>query len=95
MLQYSYDVVFVSEINRCCIILESFLTIFFVLFYRVLNNVKSLLFLDVFNLLSDAGLQMLEKTFKNIGINKFIHSSVARPTVMPRRTSIWGLRTRD
>lgn len=38
---------------------------------------------------------MLEKTFKNIGINKFIHSSVARPTVMPRRTSIWGLRTRD
>ncbi|CAG9799145.1 unnamed protein product [Chironomus riparius] len=63
--------------------------------YLVLNNVKSLLFLDVFNLLSDAGLQMLEKTFKNIGINKFIHSSVARPTVMPRRTSIWGLRTRD
>lgn len=65
------------------------------LFYRDLNNVKSLLFLDVFNLLSDAGLQMLEKTFKNIGVNKFIHSSVARPTVMPRRTSIWGLRTRD
>jgi F-box and leucine-rich repeat protein 1 (S-phase kinase-associated protein 2) len=53
------------------------------------------MFLDVFGLLSPAGTQMLEKTFKNIGINKFIHSSVARPTVAPRRTSIWGLQTRD
>lgn len=63
--------------------------------YRALNQIDSLLYLDVFGLLSDAGLGMIEKTFKNIGINKFIHSSVARPTVTPRRTSIWGLRTRD
>ncbi|CAO1348653.1 unnamed protein product [Diamesa hyperborea] len=63
--------------------------------YLALNQIDSLLYLDVFGLLSDAGLGMIEKTFKNIGINKFIHSSVARPTVTPRRTSIWGLRTRD
>lgn len=62
--------------------------------YLSLNAIKSLMFLDVFGLLSEAGIQMLEKTFKNIGINKFIHSSVARPTVAPRRTSIWGLPTR-
>lgn len=53
------------------------------------------MYLDVFGLLSDSGLKHMEKAFKNIGINKFVHSSVARPTVMPRRTSVWGLRTRD
>lgn len=63
--------------------------------HRTLNTIKSLMYLDVFGLLSDSGLTHMEKAFKNIGINKFVHSSVARPTVMPRRTSVWGLRTRD
>lgn len=66
---------------------------FLVSLYRSLNNVNSLMYLDVFGLLTENGFQMFEKTFKNIGVNKFIHSSVARPTIMPRRTSIWGIRT--
>lgn len=53
------------------------------------------MYLDIFGMLTDAALEMLEKTFPKIGINKFVHSSVARPTVGTRRTSIWGLRTRD
>ena len=54
-----------------------------------------LAFLDIFGVLSDQAIVMLRQTFPNVGINKFIHSSVARPTVGNRRTSIWGLRTRD
>ncbi|XP_020714069.1 uncharacterized protein LOC101452586 isoform X2 [Ceratitis capitata] len=63
--------------------------------YMDLANLPSLTYLDVFGMLSDTGLELLEQNFPNIGINKFIHSSVARPTVGTRRTSIWGLRTRD
>lgn len=63
--------------------------------YMDLNHIPSLKFLDVFGILSDTALEMLEQNFPQIGINKFIHSSVARPTVGTRRTSIWGLRTRD
>lgn len=55
----------------------------------------TLKYLDVFGLLTDAGLANLEKAVKSIEVNKFMHSSVARPTVTPRRTSIWGIRTRD
>ena len=62
---------------------------------RELSDLPSLAFLDVFGILSDAALQTLQSTFPSLGINKFIHSSVARPTVGTRRTSIWGLRTRD
>lgn len=56
---------------------------------------STLTYLDIFGMLTDSALEMLERTFSKIGINKFIHSSVARPTVGTRRTSIWGLRTRD
>ncbi|KAL5285042.1 SKP2 family protein [Megaselia abdita] len=63
--------------------------------YMDLNKLPSLQYLDVFGILSDNALRVLEHSFPNIGINKFIHSSVARPTVGTRRTSIWGLRTRD
>lgn len=63
--------------------------------YMDLGKLTSLSFLDVFGLLSETALQMLQNTFPTVGINKFIHSSVARPTVGTRRTSVWGLRTRD
>lgn len=63
--------------------------------YMDLNHIPTLKYLDVFGILSDNALKMLEENFPRIGINKFIHSSVARPTVGTRRTSIWGLRTRD
>ncbi|XP_075148098.1 S-phase kinase-associated protein 2 isoform X2 [Haematobia irritans] len=63
--------------------------------YIELRNMTTLTYLDIFGMLNDSALEMLEHTFSKIGINKFIHSSVARPTVGTRRTSIWGLRTRD
>lgn len=55
----------------------------------------SLEYLDIFGVLSESAILMLQTTFPTVGINKFIHSAVARPTVGSRRTSIWGLRTRD
>ncbi|XP_001999789.2 S-phase kinase-associated protein 2 [Drosophila mojavensis] len=60
-----------------------------------LKKMTSLTYLDIFGMLSDAAMEVLEKQMPKIGINKFIHSSVGRPTVGTRRTSIWGLRTRD
>ncbi|XP_011189757.1 S-phase kinase-associated protein 2 isoform X2 [Zeugodacus cucurbitae] len=63
--------------------------------YMELNNLPTLTYLDIFGMLSETGMELLEQNFPNIGINKFIHSSVARPTVGTRRTSVWGLRTRD
>ncbi|XP_067619262.1 S-phase kinase-associated protein 2 isoform X2 [Eurosta solidaginis] len=63
--------------------------------YMDLSNLSTLTYLDIFGMLSDTAMELLEQNFPNIGINKFIHSSVARPTVGTRRTSIWGLRTRD
>ncbi|XP_058449621.1 S-phase kinase-associated protein 2 isoform X2 [Malaya genurostris] len=63
--------------------------------YLQLSDMHSLLFLDVFGLLSEQAITMLQTSFPGVGINKFMHSSVARPTVGTRRTSIWGLRTRD
>ncbi|XP_060649501.1 S-phase kinase-associated protein 2 [Drosophila nasuta] len=60
-----------------------------------LKNMSSLTYLDIFGMLSEAAMEVLEKQMPKIGINKFIHSSVGRPTVGTRRTSIWGIRTRD
>lgn len=63
--------------------------------YLQLSELEPLQFLDVFGLLSEQALAMLQTSFPSVGINKFMHSSVARPTVGTRRTSIWGLRTRE
>uniref|UniRef100_A0A336MLE4 CSON003285 protein n=1 Tax=Culicoides sonorensis TaxID=179676 RepID=A0A336MLE4_CULSO len=77
------------SISRCYTVdVPAFLTTF-------LKDSTSLLYLDVFGLIRDENLQVLAATFPKIGFNKFVHSSVARPTVGTRRTSIWGLRTRD
>ncbi|KAG4065758.1 hypothetical protein HA402_012436 [Bradysia odoriphaga] len=63
--------------------------------YISLNETLPLLFLDIFGVLSDEAITLIQNKFPTVGINKFIHSAVARPTVGTRRTSIWGLRTRD
>ncbi|XP_034661774.1 S-phase kinase-associated protein 2 [Drosophila subobscura] len=60
-----------------------------------LKEMSSLTYLDIFGMLSDGAMEALEQQMPKMGINKFIHSSVSRPTVGSRRTSIWGLRTRD
>lgn len=62
---------------------------------REVNKLQSLKYLDIFGVLSEQALSILVNSFPDIGINKFKHSAVARPTVGSRRTSIWGLRTRD
>lgn len=68
---------------------------FGIFFNREINKLNSIAYLDIFGVLSDQALNVLRDNFPEIGINKFIHSAAARPTVGSRRTSIWGLRTRD
>lgn len=60
-----------------------------------INELLSLAYLDIFGVLSDQALTMLQSSFPSVSINKFLHSAVARPTVGSRRTSVWGQRTRD
>ncbi|XP_049294806.1 S-phase kinase-associated protein 2 [Anopheles funestus] len=63
--------------------------------YLNLSELKTLRFLDLFGLVSDHAIETLKHSLRDIGINKYYHSSIARPTVGTKRTSIWGLRTRD
>lgn len=53
------------------------------------------MFLDVFGLMSEDELNDLKNGIPEVAINQFPFSSVARPTVGLRRTSIWGLKVRD
>uniref|UniRef100_A0A182MUF1 S-phase kinase-associated protein 2 n=1 Tax=Anopheles culicifacies TaxID=139723 RepID=A0A182MUF1_9DIPT len=63
--------------------------------YLNLSELTTLRFLDLFGLVSDQVLDTLKHSLSKVGINKYYHSSVARPTVGTKRTSIWGYRTRD
>lgn len=56
---------------------------------------KSLQNLNIFGLFHDKQIESLKGTLPNIDINKHKFSTIARPTVGIRRTSIWGLRVRD
>ncbi|XP_015521230.2 S-phase kinase-associated protein 2 isoform X1 [Neodiprion pinetum] len=63
--------------------------------YLRLAHMPCLMYLDVFGLMAEPTLDTLQASCGNTEINKFLYSSVARPTVGVRRTSIWGLRVRD
>ncbi|CAL7952525.1 unnamed protein product [Xylocopa violacea] len=63
--------------------------------YATLAYMPSLLYLDVFGVIPEPALKTLQVTCGETQLNKFLYSSVARPTVGVRRTSIWGLRVRD
>ncbi|XP_017886904.1 S-phase kinase-associated protein 2 isoform X2 [Ceratina calcarata] len=63
--------------------------------YVTLAYMPSLLYLDVFGVIPEPVLKTLQATCGETQLNKFLYSSVARPTVGVRRTSIWGLRVRD
>ncbi|XP_076643008.1 S-phase kinase-associated protein 2 isoform X1 [Halictus rubicundus] len=63
--------------------------------YQKLSYMPSLLYLDIFGLMSEPILKNLQLGCGETQLNKFLYSSVARPTVGVRRTSIWGLRVRD
>lgn len=63
--------------------------------YVTLAYMPSLLYLDVFGVIPEPVLKSLQVTCGETQLNKFLYSSIARPTVGVRRTSIWGLRVRD
>ncbi|KYQ59063.1 S-phase kinase-associated protein 2 [Trachymyrmex zeteki] len=63
--------------------------------YIRLATMPCLLYLDVFGLMTESVLKSLQAACREPEINKYLYSSVARPTVGIRRTSIWGLRVRD
>ncbi|XP_041983769.1 S-phase kinase-associated protein 2 [Aricia agestis] len=60
-----------------------------------LSAMPSLQYLEVWGMLQASSLQALRAALPAIQINQFMFSAIARPTVGPRRTSVWGLRTRD
>ncbi|KAG1650992.1 S-phase kinase-associated protein 2 [Nymphon striatum] len=63
--------------------------------YLMLKNVISLECLEIYGVLNEESLLTLKKCLCKININKTLFSTIARPTVAPRRTSIWGIRVRD
>merc|ERR1719187_1569445 len=63
--------------------------------YLILSSCPTLLYLNVFGLLRDQAMVELRQRLKGIEINKFLFTSVARPTVGIKRTSIWNLRVRE
>merc|ERR1719412_976321 len=62
--------------------------------YLMLANSPTLLYLNVFGLLREPAMVELKERLQGIEINKFMFTSVARPTVGIKRTSIWNLRVR-
>eukprot|EP00092_Neocalanus_flemingeri_P025066 GFUD01027182.1.p1 GENE.GFUD01027182.1~~GFUD01027182.1.p1 ORF type:complete len:514 (+),score=163.99 GFUD01027182.1:108-1649(+) len=63
--------------------------------YLILSTCPTLLYLNVFGLLRDPAMVELRQRLKGIEINKFLFTSIARPTVGIKRTSIWNLRVRE
>lgn len=68
-----------------------------VIIFRLLKNLRSLAYLDVHGgHIDTAELKIVQEELgTKVHINKFKFSSVARPTVGPRRSSIWGQSVRD
>nr|XP_049695803.1 S-phase kinase-associated protein 2-like [Helicoverpa armigera] len=60
-----------------------------------LGSMPSLQYVDVWGMLHTHALNALRAALPHVQINTFKFSAIARPTVGTRRTSIWGLRTRD
>ncbi|CAH1772553.1 unnamed protein product [Owenia fusiformis] len=63
--------------------------------FMLLGGVHTLLAFDVFGMMKDSSIKTLKQNLKNIEINKFPFSSIARPTTGIRRSSVWSLRARD
>ena len=62
---------------------------------RLLQQIASLLALDVFGVLTPHAVEHLRELLPGIAVNQFPFSSIARPTTGTRRTSLWGMRVRD
>ncbi|CAH0730863.1 unnamed protein product, partial [Brenthis ino] len=60
-----------------------------------LSCLPALQYLEVWGTLQAPSLAALRAALPAIQLNHFMFSAIARPTVGARRTSVWGLRTRD
>uniref|UniRef100_A0A915IN32 Uncharacterized protein n=1 Tax=Romanomermis culicivorax TaxID=13658 RepID=A0A915IN32_ROMCU len=56
---------------------------------------KHLVELNVFSTIKDESMPVLKRALKNVLVNRNLFSTIARPTVGIRRSSIWGQKTRD
>ena len=63
--------------------------------YLKLEKCPKLKYLNVFGVMKDNALDELVCYLNSVQINKFYFSSIARPTVGIKRTSIWNQRTRQ
>ncbi|XP_052746254.1 S-phase kinase-associated protein 2 [Bicyclus anynana] len=63
--------------------------------FTKLSSMSSLQYLEVWGMLPTSSTNALRAALPAIQINQFMFSAISRPTVGTRRTSIWGLRTRD
>lgn len=93
MLFHSMQIVHVSQF----LLIPMRLLIIKIQICRALNKLSSLVYLDLHGgFLDTEELKVIQTALGGrVQINKFKFSSVARPTVGPRRSSIWGLRVRD
>jgi len=64
-------------------------------YLHLVNEGPKMQYLNVFGVLREPAEVELKERLKRIELNKFKFTSVARPTVGIKRTSIWNLRVRD
>ena len=63
--------------------------------YLRLERCSNLKYLNVFGVMKDGALEELTAYLCSVDINKYCFSSIAKPTVGIKRTSIWNQRTRE
>ena len=63
--------------------------------YLKLDKLSKLKYLNVFGVMKDGALEELRAYLGSVDINKYCYSSIAKPTVGIKRTSIWNQRTRE
>jgi len=64
--------------------------------YLMLNRLNNLIAIDIFNILKEKSIETLRSCIPSLQhINSYPFSSIARPIVGFRRSSIWGRRIRD
>lgn len=64
-------------------------------FRENLDDIPSLISLTAFRVISSAEARDLEAKYNHLLVNKDYFSTIARPTVGVRRTSIWQVRCRE
>lgn len=63
--------------------------------FQDIANMPRIRSLNIFGILQPHSVDDLSEILSSIELNQHMFSSIARPTIGVRRTSIWGLRVRD